>query len=448
MFKKCLEVPSKNHEKEILELLALRWKRIEDSDAQYLHDFTNPANRVCITIATILGQMLQRPYLTLLMPSLLTIEPSAYITCNYTEPLNLRELIISDCNQRLISLPDVLDFAQEDALLKHNSLFEGKQKCLTVTEKERFLSRHPNIRSCYEALNARMAFKYHGDTVGAALKRLIEGLRAGGRKVLGFNHEYDSGKNANESIFEFNQYLETLDDEVKTTLMSAKKFDRYDVDQNPKWLSIDSLWNRLARTNDSDYQDAIYCVEIVAARFEEVLNENPGLYDLLSYQGSASQNMATLNEQVEHARVAVNDALASLQTHRSYGIAGDKKLCSKLLTHIERHHHRDFDFSKDDFIFLIRQYNIDFGQKEHGVNKAIIARTLMEMALEFKYQPRFIMSILSNFSDEEQQPFLKLTEFNPKPYRFRPLSRHSFLALSELRKRNTECLEEEVVASP
>lgn len=443
--KQCLSTYSRNHEKEIMEIFAARWKRIQDSDAQYLHDFTNPANRACIAMATRLGGLLRRPYLTLLMPSLLVVNPSAYITYSYTDPLNLHELILSDCNQRLISLPDVLDFAQEDALLKHNSLFDEEQKLLSVTERERLLSRHPIIRTTYEALNARMIYKYHGDTVGAALKRLIEGLRAGGRWSRGPAHEYDSGREANEAVFDFHQYLTTLDDEVRTKLMSASKFDRYDNDQQPTWLTIEILWGRLARLNGTDFTQTIFCVEIIANQLEEILNENPGLYDLLSYQGSATQNMSALNEAVHNARVAVNRALASLQKHPSYGLSGDKKLCSKLLTQIEREHHREFSFHTDDIVYLIRQYIIDLNQRKHGVKKAVVARTLTEIV--DMYQSRLINEVIKNLSDEEQQPFLKLTGFNPQPYRFRHSPGLTFLPSRETRKGKTDPLEDGVAAA-
>lgn len=328
----------------LVKMLADRWERIQDTNCQYLHDFTSPANTVCIMIASTLSKILTKNSLCLLMPSLKKVPSDHYLTSSYTdEDISMRDIILSDSNQRIINVPDVLDSAQEDGILKHNSLVNGRIRRLTLSERTRLHSRHPSVTTAFNALTARISYKYDGDTVGAALNRLIIGLTTGGIHELDRNEyeadefnatEHNAGTDANLAILTFGEYLETLDPETKNKLLSAGKTDRYTSDSVER-ITIAQSWTRLSapEKQEDKIMHERYCVKLIAIDLREILDANPELYDLVSYQGQALGDLTKLSEDVVDATKKMNECLSVLQTHYCYD-KNDPALAKDLLQEI------------------------------------------------------------------------------------------------------------------
>ena len=438
----------------LLDCFKARWQRVQQSDVQYLHDFINPANRVCIAIAKQLGGLLQRPYLLLIMPSLAEVPITDYTTSSYAEDLNLKEMILSDCNQHMICIPDVLDGAQVDGVLKHNSLFQKRVKVLSESEQHRVLSRHPTVKTAYEALQARVAFKLHGNTVGAALARLITGLRAGGESTFSRhdprrqNVSFDSGKEANEAIFEFNIYLESLDDETRAILMSANKEDQFSESASE---SIAMFWARLTRPSHLpgpsiviepallpvsetpseqppllepamlpdpakriirpplvDYRSGgVYCVELIANGLEAILKVHPELYDLESYHGEVSTNLAALDEATMQAGNAMHLGLSTITRQVCYGARGMTRFFVNLLCVLNKEPY--FLLRVEEVACIADKYASSLRLSS---NKEVVALSgELLTSVSRRYGSQFVINAVDRMSSEGRQQFIKLTNF-------------------------------------
>ena len=419
-------------ERTLVLYLERRWKLIQNTDLQYLHDFTNPANITCIAIAKKLGEFLHKPYLALLMPSLAAIEPAQYTSSSYEDEVNLKEVVLSDCNQRMIHIVDILDNSQEDGVLKHNSLYAGKMRKLSDKEKNKVLSRHDSVKVAYEALQARVNFKLFGDSVGANLNRLIEGLRAGGYQKKG--KDFDSGVDANYAIIVFNDYLETLSDETKIILMSAGKFDRY-LGGEPVWLTVGMLWKRLARpeeerwaqlrqssVQDVDqvipstpivpvYRSTIYCVELIADRLAEILEINPGLFELVSYQGDTPENFSRLAEAVTESRQVMTQCLLSVNKHAFHGEHSEISVCVGLLSLLKMDY--GFVLTASDIAHIADRYVL---AKEREIIAVIHESGSVLIELSKRYYSLKITQALEQMSLAARREFLALTNFQiPRP---------------------------------
>lgn len=461
------------HTEETLALfLNARWQRIQHSDSQYLHDFTNPANKVCISIAQGLSKILKIPYMALIMPSLQEFPLSAYLSSSYAEELDLQEIVLSDCSQRLISIPDVLDYAQVDGVLKHNSLVKGESTILSKTEQTRFLSRHPTVQATYDAMQARVNFKLYGDTVGAALDRLIRSLREGGEHGYRGGESTDSGKDANAAIIEFNLYLESLDDETKSTLMNASVDDEFS--STTKLRSVASYWERLARPShrpapaspsdaaqpDTDQPPApssdpaqpdtaqppdpsllidyaagaVYCVEIIAGGLETILKTHPELYDLVSYHTEAGVSLATLETAVLQSGEAMRLGLPTVTRQDYYGDTGVNTISLHLLPALIK-----------EPLFLLKPAEIASIADLHATTRRqlgtkkiadLSGELLIDLTRRYDTPGSIFTSALTKMTPEGAQRFIELTGFNASRSSSYQAGSETFFVSQPKRKRN------------
>jgi hypothetical protein len=386
--------------------LKKRWGIIEDTDIQYLHDFVNPANVACISIAKTLGLILNQPYLTLLMPSLCSVNLRDYITSSYRDEdvVDLQDIVLSDCNKRVIYISDALDSSQEDGVLKHNSLFMKQVKRLSERELDKILTRHESVKAAYDALQARVTFKLFGDTVGANLNRLIQGLRLGG--VHKHGHDDDSGLDANTAIVVFSEYLETLSDETKETLMAAGKFDRFVANDPPEFISIATTWQRLTRPLDRDYRHVTFCVEVIANRLEEMLESNPGLYELVSYEGEVVANFDQLDVDVIQTKAVVSGHLRAIKNHAYHGEAGERLLCRKFLAELRTDHF--FVLNVNDIAYIAESY---FLAKTQGLADITEQSECLLIDINERYSFIKLTQAIEKMSLDARQRFIELTGF-------------------------------------
>ena len=425
-------------------LLANRWQRIIKLNNQYLHDFTNPVNEVCIKIAQLLVPMLNKPYLTIIMPTLAEVPPDLYITTSYDdEELNLKEVILSDSNDRLIHVLDALDNAVEDGKLKHNSLFQegvSRQaiKELSPSEKNRVISRHPSVSIAHEALQARIAFKYYGETAGAALNALIKGLNKGSAKEQGRKYEYDAGEMANIAIGEFNEYLSMVSEVnpmLIPQLMATGKMDRFRSD-NPEVKTVESCWRLLSardpkflHTNIKEEMPIEYCIGTIGHHLEEILQANPHLYELMSYGEKTLMTFQEFNVRSAQTRADAQSDLQTLSTHPCYNQQCDYKQRVELIKALA-----------EDPLFILHLKEICFVMTNYA--GAIIPNNqemikyckIILLRISQEYPPLKIMSALGLTTAEVTQEFIQLTQFQ-KPTISRPTR---FFDSPENRKRKAE----------
>ncbi len=403
----CLEGhlrrPTMTVENDLILFLKARWEKVLiNTNIQYLHDFTNPANQACISIARGLGIILNDSYLGFLMPTLFLVKSQDYTTSPYIDnDLLLHDLVLSDCNTRIIHLPDVLDCSQEDGILKHNSLVLNKIKILSPSEQNRLLSRHPTVNTYYDALKARVDFKISGDTVGAALTRLIQGLRDGGEKKT--RKADNSGAAANQAVVEFYEYMETLDDAIKVQLMNATKYDRY-KGAKPELLSIESLWHSLTCHKENKFKDVTFCVESIANSLEEILVENPWLYNLLSYWGEAPTTLSELNTSILETKVLMETALPFLEKHPCYVEGDNMVLIYALLDAIQSN--QNFPLLVNDVASFVKQYEFFLKEKQ---NVTLISVVLKQISKSYPHG--FMLEVLEKLDIHEKKSFKMLTGF-------------------------------------
>lgn len=312
-----------------------RWNYIRDTDLQYLHDFQSPANHICIQIAKLLHELSGQSTLSLLMPSLKQVSPDSYITSSYLdESLDLRQLILSDDNSRLIHIIDTLDYAINDGVLKHTALSKNQTHNLSTSEVERLLSRHPAIREFYEAITNKVQFEYHGETLGAYLRRLIQGLEEG--NVDHHGTETDAGIDANIAIIEFAAMLETLSREKRQLLMRSKKlYETYSTTRSREYTVLHA-WQRLQRRHrHTEGNIGMTCVKLIGNDLNDILTNHPELYTIsIIDEPELGLSLDALKEQVTVLRQAMMLALTELEFHHTYGMQFSKKLmkylCDKL----------------------------------------------------------------------------------------------------------------------
>jgi hypothetical protein len=317
-----------------------RWNYLRDTNLQYLHDFESPANQICIVIAKILHELTGHATLSLLMPSLKQVTPDSYITSSYLdEDLDLRHLILSDDNSRLIHIIDTLDYAINDGVLKHTALFNKKSHYLSVSETKRLLSRHPSVRDFYEALETKVQFELHGETLGANLKRLIKGLEEG--NVDHHGSETDAGEDANLAIIEFAATLETLSREKRQLLLRAKKLFETNSISRSREYSVQDAWHRLQRRHKHSASNVgVICVKLIGNDLNDILLDNPELYTIPTFDSpDEGTSLVAIKEQVSILRESMMLSLAELQFHRTYEMQDSSKLyrylCEKLLKNPE-----------------------------------------------------------------------------------------------------------------
>lgn len=335
--------------------LKTRWSCLKDTDAQYFYDTKNPANLMCIEIAKSLGRLQDKPYLPLLIPTLGTVPASAYLASSYEdEDLAFNELILSDDSTRMIHIPEVLAFSEEDGVLKHASLFNGKERDLSIAEESRLRARHPSVENYYHAIRDKLNFQLHGETAGAYLARLIAGLRSGGSH--GSGSELQTGMEANTAITDFSIFLESLSRKKRKKLLSAGKFERWDSD-TPEHRTLGRSWRFLTNPSQNEVegeQTITYCVELIADTLEEILAETPMLYQLMPFEQEGVGTLASFKQAVTQCKSAMSNALSTSETHRYYGAVGDKKLALDVLTKVARD--TSYRLMPDDIAYVARCY--------------------------------------------------------------------------------------------
>lgn len=293
----------------LIQLLSNRWERIRDSFISYTSQPINPVNHLCLDLATALSPIPdnedelddlsagQGPYF-LLMPSLKAHED---IFTQNIHSLRLHEFILSDDAARFIPLAKCLNaaFESSDGLYRHIANINDTYPALTISERSRLAGHSTLVRNYLQAIDNYNHVRFSGYNFGSQLTKLIKALKEGGSKREALRRaagsqikedgatEMNAGHQANEGIFAFFQYWNTLEADQINELYN-------------KHPTLKKSLDRLSRPTESDYKQVIFCVELVADSLDEVLERHNLEQDNITTPKQAAQ---AFGQQLEEALV-------------------------------------------------------------------------------------------------------------------------------------------------
>lgn len=337
-------------------VLTERAKRVIGTDRIYMHATSDPLNRLCEKLAEELvsSLLIRACKLKLLLPMIETKNDMDLVDLDESEAesdpddrMRMHEYVLGDDDKTLINVYDCLAASTEDGKLKHtNTLANGKTKYLSATESMRVIGHSLSSRMYHESIQQLYKIKNEGQNVGAAIKRLIEKLEAGGER-RGGGTAGSAGPVAIEGIREFYHVVCSLSAEQKSTLFMAF------ATNNIIASTFAGVWLRLLRRfvlcgyggielSINDVEDiALYlgnvvddmkqfiCVEQAASDFSRILSHHQELFDL--YPENIELSIATsINfyvSQVETSGNRVQNELRRkyLMVSSSYGDEGRKR---------------------------------------------------------------------------------------------------------------------------
>jgi len=294
----------------LIEFLAQRWERIKNSNLAYPHQPHSIVNVICLLLAQELEKLTGISRYRLLMPTI-TVDCNEISTTEIKENnLELHEFVLSDDNDRIIDIIPCMDFAVEDGVLKHTSLFAGKIKALSKTEADRVIHHSEYAERYFATITERVDAKTKSNSFGSTLFGLCESLRRGGNHgSYRGGEELNAGHNANEGIFYFSEWLAALTESERKNLLSRKK-----ADSNKTFADV---WGRAARPTDADYKSTNFCVALIADDVELILKNNRDLFDIYpqNKQVAKLSFLAPLDENVASAKKELMRAMRSNRYH-------------------------------------------------------------------------------------------------------------------------------------
>jgi hypothetical protein len=340
--------------------LKTRWHYLKNTDMQYCQDFESPLNHVCIKIAEILHNLSGGATLGYLMPSLKQVTADNYISSSYTEEsLNMRFLVLNDEANRIIHIEDVLDFAILDGKLKHNSTFARAERELSLTESHRVLSRHETVDFFFSAISDKVHHQLHGETLGAYLQRLINGLTLGNVDHEGT--EFNAAPQANIAIAEFAIFLDTLDKKTYRAFMNMSTLYESLSSTREETYSIHDCWERLIHKTLPDASVGTYCIKMIGHELENILEENPEMYQMTAFQDTGIISLDTLIERTEQAKNAMLEAFQNpIPRHLCYGAEHEQATIDFLAEKIAKN--PQFMLDKQSICFFVETLYENLGQ--------------------------------------------------------------------------------------
>lgn len=254
----------------LVELLQANYFATKNTDLAPTLSYHLPHTIACLTIAQEIEKIVGINRYKLLHPELIAMDYVATGTSLNDDSSELSSFMMSDDGKRIIEMQNCFTFAEQDGVLKHTSLVEGRVLPLTRTEVQRLTNFSQEARAYWEAITQKVNFETRGESFGAMLKNLITSLRQGGvhGRGLGRGEEHRAGSDANVGILNFAEWFTSLEPDEQATLNRLHVRD----------ADFSDLYRRL--TAPQNYSDTMYCVEIISAHLETILTANPNLYDI------------------------------------------------------------------------------------------------------------------------------------------------------------------------
>ncbi len=263
----------------------------------------------------------------------------------HKERIELKEFILSDEDDYLPVI-DTLQTAEYDGILKNINT----GNTLSETEKARLLGHSKEANAYYAAIQIHQQWLDAVSPVGIAYKELLAGLTEGDA-IVGNGQHNNAGKSANEAIYQFSEFLnslETVDSALKNDLFQLLGFSvRF-----KKWFSFGEMWSRLSNPTDRKNILEIYCIFYI----REILS---GIYDRNLYFFNDN------NQFIDAAIKAKSLALENLQkavanpdfkVQSSYKEAGKQRLQEYI--HSEHHSRLLANSELDDLQMLFKESDL------------------------------------------------------------------------------------------
>lgn len=336
-----LQQPNKDP-KAYIALLDERWQwLIKQHNLHRAYPYTHKEKLTCVfhELAKYVAPFTEhRSAYAVLMPTLKPTSTESYLYHDITQAkiddLPLFAVVLSDDLRSLIEVEFSLLSASEDGVMKHAYTVGKIEKRLTATETARVVRQSPHTIKLFDAIKERMAKKRGMRSFGLALKELQQGLEEGGaiyknvkislqslqctwedlRKELrigktriqdilidawgdtvalkrlldkvkygeqsietnGVDDEF--GESAKQAISQFSAWLHALDQDEKEYIFSLG----YVLTDAEKRRGIQArtfrdIWKDI-ETPGKDLTQQRYCVEVLAAEIDRILQDNPEVY--------------------------------------------------------------------------------------------------------------------------------------------------------------------------
>ncbi len=293
----------KELEENLKKFLANRWNRICNSTAAYTQQPLNEVNALCLELANILDPLPadpaaydelefgKGPYF-LLMPSL---KAHQTIFGENIHHLKLNEFVLSDNAELFIPIMACLeraihsDTGEITHVVSEPDLYQFPK--LTSSELVRIKEHSPEVKKYYQLTLEYNQKRLHDSNLGTELDKLGKSLRAGGAHAGG--EELDSGAAANEGILRFTEFWRDYPEDKKKLA--------YTQYTDP---SLEEAIGRLLRPADADYQDVMYCVELIESRF---------ISPIVEQIQRAERGLITLKAQITDQAKVIEEAMKNPQ---------------------------------------------------------------------------------------------------------------------------------------
>jgi len=258
--------------------------------AQYLEEFFKPTSK--------------QSRLQFLMPSLVQNQYEASGIDLRDADLELQDFVLTDDNAHLLEVFACLNFAEEDGQLKYTFLIDGQIKELSAAEKTRVIEHSNETKEYWQKIQNKLAITLYGPSCGAVLRKLCTALRQGGEHSNG-GQEMDSGAEANIGILQFSQWYSKLSDADKFSLSALRTQNCFET--------LGSLLARLFRPKDTQFKELTYCVELIANKIDDIIQQNPNIFNMHPEHDASdfAQEIEFCTTQVTNARTRLEAAIAS-----------------------------------------------------------------------------------------------------------------------------------------
>jgi hypothetical protein len=264
-----------------------------------------------LEVAQYLAPVLNKSKYQILMPTI-TVENYISGTSLHDADLRLEDFFLSTDGTRIIEILSVLQFAEEDGILKHTSLFDGKIMPLNADEASKLTTISLKIKGYWQVIQQRLEVMRNSNSYGAVLKRLAAGLLGGG--VNQGATETSAGDPANFAIATFAQWYALLSEAERQEFRAYGK----QINSSTR-LTLAMVIDNLLEPKISADQGLNYCVELLSGNIEQIIAANPQLFDVYPQRSQESNELCL--EQLNSRLKVVREQAVTEQNNIKYVVS-------------------------------------------------------------------------------------------------------------------------------
>ena len=259
---------------ELVGILAKRWERIQNTNSAYTQDSTNPANFLCLAIATELQAETRTCRFKLLMPTLVTMQSN--ITLIDLNELHIKPniFVLSDDNTRFIEVKVCLEHFARTNEFRHTYINEDGDQPLLTEDETRRVTNHSDASKAYViTTEALQKIKGNEDSIGFALTKLMLELKKGSTEEGA--DEFVADEAAHVAVQAFSEVLSDLSESKRENLFKLSY-----VSGGAQSTTFLEIWQRLAKDMSTREKNAAHCVKNIAQDIDQFLQQNIGLFNI------------------------------------------------------------------------------------------------------------------------------------------------------------------------